>query len=823
MMNRLAQNSFTANKRRNLFSIIALILTAFMITSVFSIGFSYFETYKIQQIRTLGTTADAAITNPTEEQIKQLENLSFVSDFGISQRLGSVDTGDMKDALLGIVWLDEKEWQLHRLPAISDVHGSYPAAQNEVMLPSWALEQMGITSPQIGMPVELSYQLENGQRHIKEDFVLSGYYTDYLSTRTDHRGYVYVSTAFREAAKLPLTSGGSVMLTFSDGHIKQNCDRLENSLTFTGEQSLEIVPAKEANGSTLIFGLAFLIFLIACSGYLLIYNVFYISVSKDTRFFGQLKTIGATKKQIKQIVRKQVLRVSVIGIPAGLILGGIFSFWVVPYALNMMYSGNTDTGIKISFSPLVFAGAAVFTFLTALAGSMKPAGIASSIPPIAALRYTGMENIKKEIKHKENGIKLYRMAWENVFRNKKSAFLVFASLCFGLFLFLISTGLLCSLSPQNFGNQWGEADFVLTYPMSTEGKPITEEMLSEIRRLEGVGDLRLTYSPMSVTTEVAYDDAVFGKYIQSLDGKSGIDFSTSEKISAYTQNFYSGIYGIDTQYVRERNRGTESPIDVKRFERGETLLLTQTFDNDGKSLFKPGEKITIKTQNGHHTFAIGESFLEEDFQSGRGHIRGTAPDIFISQNAVKTLFPNCKIFRAAFNTNGKNDVEILNQLKVITAARSEIQIISRYEKAIEMNEYMITTRILGIGLSLVLLLIGVINFINTMVVSVHTRRHELAVLESIGMTKRQIKKVLRYEGEYYWGISFAVVLTLGTGIYTLLYFIFRQSVPYAAFTYPLLPLIAAAAIVLFICLCVPVSAYQAENKNSIAERLRTIE
>lgn len=823
IINRLAKNSFIANKRRNLFSIIALILTAFMITSVFSIGFSYFETYKIQQIRTMGTTADAAITNPTEEQIKQLENLSFVSDFGISQRLGSIDTSNMKDALLGIVWLDDKEWQLHRLPTISDVHGNYPVAQNEIMLPTWVLEQMGISSPQIGMSVELSYQLENGQQHIKENFVLSGYYTDYLSTRTNHRGYIYVSTSFREATKLPFTNGGSAMLTFSSDNIKQNCDRLENSLTLTTGQSLEIVPTNEANGSMLIFGLVFTIFLIAFSGYLLIYNVFYISVSKDTHFFGQLKTIGTTKKQIKQIIRKQVLWTSVISIPVGLILGGLFSFWIVPYALNMMYSGNTDTGIKISFSPLVFVGATVFTFLTAFIGSMKPAKIAGSISPIAALRYTGMENIKKESKHKKSGIKLYRMAWENIFRKKKSALLVFASLCFGLFLFLISTGLLSSLSPQNFVNQWGEADFVLTYQMSTEGEPITEEMLSEIQQIESIDDLRLTYSPMSVTTDVEYDETVFGKYIKSLDNKSGIDFSTNEKINAYTQNFYSGIYGIDTRYVQELNQVTAYPIDVKSFENGEILLLTQTFDDDGKNLFKPGEKITIETQNGQHTFTVGESFLEDSFQSGRGHMRGTAPDIFISQNALKELFPNYKIFRVAFNTNGTNDIEILNQLKVITAAHSEIQIISRYEKRIEMNEYIITTRILGIGLSLVLLLIGVINFINTMVVSVNTRRHELAILESIGMTKQQIKKVLLYEGCYYWGISFALVITLGNGIYTLLYFVFRQSVPYAVFIYPLFPLILVAVIVLFICLYVPVSTYKAENKNSIVERLRTME
>jgi len=79
-------------RQRNLFAIIALALTAFMITATFSIGFSYFETYQMQQIRLMGTTADAGITNVTEEQLVEISKSSLVLDVGIQQRLGSVDT-----------------------------------------------------------------------------------------------------------------------------------------------------------------------------------------------------------------------------------------------------------------------------------------------------------------------------------------------------------------------------------------------------------------------------------------------------------------------------------------------------------------------------------------------------------------------------------------------------------------------------------------------------------------------------------------------------------------------------------------------------------
>ena len=130
-----------------------------MIAATFSIGFSYFETYQMQQIRLMGTTADVGITNPTEDQLSELTKSSLVLDVGIQQRLGSVDTKQMQNARLGVVWLNDTEWEAHRLPTISGVVGNYPSNKNDVMLPTWALEQMGISEPQVGMEIMLLYQI----------------------------------------------------------------------------------------------------------------------------------------------------------------------------------------------------------------------------------------------------------------------------------------------------------------------------------------------------------------------------------------------------------------------------------------------------------------------------------------------------------------------------------------------------------------------------------------------------------------------------------------------------------------------------------------
>ena len=561
-INRLAKRSYRANKQRNVFVTIALFLTAFMITSVFSLGCSYFETYQMQQIRAMGTTADVAITSLSEEQYEELSRSSLVSVVGVSQRLGSIDTSGMDDALLSITWIDETEWQEHRVPTISDIHGDYPQAKNEIMLSTWALRAMGIDDPQIGM--------------------------------------------------------------------------------------------------------------------------------------------------------------------------------------------------------------------------------------------------------------------NNIFRNPKSAFLTFASLFLGLILFLVSAGLLSSLSPNNFVNQWGESDFALTYSISEEGNLLSDEMLQQIETMQGIENLRVTYSASPwPTMDVIYDENVFGKYIDSLDGVSGLDFSNAETRKNYTDNFWSGVYGIDSRYIEELNKTLDKPIDLTAFEKGELVVLSAMTDDEGKLLIQPGQAITVVGESGEQVFTVATGFLDADFQSGRGNERGTAPDLYISEQAIEKLSGETKIFRIAFDTiDSSYDKGIMEQLQSITASSPGITILSRYEKQQEMAGYLLTSRIIAAGLSAVFLLIGIMNFINTMVVSVNTRKHEFATLESIGMTKKQIRNVLLWEGGYYWSISFLLLATLGTAIYIPIYSVFRKMVPYAAFSYPVIPLLSVAAIVLLVCFVTPVITFKQGVKESVVERLR---
>ena len=117
--------------------------------------------------------------------------------------------------------------------------------------------------------------------------------------------------------------------------------------------------------------------LVIFTGYLIIYNIFQISVVGDIRFYGLLKTIGTTPRQLKRIIRQQALLLCLIGIPAGLLLGYGIGAVLVPVVLR---STQLDAGITtISTSPVIFLGSMLFALLTVLLSCSKPGKMAAKV------------------------------------------------------------------------------------------------------------------------------------------------------------------------------------------------------------------------------------------------------------------------------------------------------------------------------------------------------------------------------------------------------------------------------------------------------------
>ena len=245
--------------------------------------------------------------------------------------------------------------------------GKMPEDEKEVLLSEQALEELGIEK-EIGSQVPVSFTLRN--QEYKFDMRLAGWYTG--NSKVD---FLIVSEAFLEHnpevtentydddKEVSGTYYASVCMK-NTKDIEQNLKAYVKSLGGQTEDSngreyihiaVNYVLYSEDGNTGTILSLFFFAALFVLCGYLLIYNIFDIGVMQDIQQFGIMKTIGMTGKQIKQLMRRQMFLLSLIGIPVGLLLGYGLGVLLLPVILkNWEYSEEEITIVQSVHPAILF-------------------------------------------------------------------------------------------------------------------------------------------------------------------------------------------------------------------------------------------------------------------------------------------------------------------------------------------------------------------------------------------------------------------------------------------------------------------------------------
>lgn len=809
---RLSIRSLWSSRRRNLIAVIAIALTALLFTSLFTVAMSMNASYETYAFRQVGGYAHGAFKEVTEGQIEEISAHPKVKAVGRRTNVGYMVSGAFAKTPAEISFMDENctKWSYAK-PTV----GHAPQGGKEVAMDTFALKLLGI-EPELGAEITLTYLVnyQSGMEYEKTDtFTLTGWW-EYDEIMPVH--YINISEEYASAVEAESVSKGAepfrtdlnVMLA-SSVNIRGQMEAVDRDLGYEweGKDRSDLVRigvnwgytssqlGERIDAGTVIAIVGFLA-LVIFTGYLIIYNIFQISVTGDIRFYGLLKTIGVTPRQLRRIIRQQAFALCIVGIPVGLLLGYGVGAALTPVILSRMTLGVAAA--TLSSSPLIFVVSALFALFTVLLSCARPGKIAGRVSPVEALKYTETTKNKKK-RRATRGAKVYQMAFANLGRNKNKTFLVVLSLSLSVVLLNLLATFTGGFDMEKYLSRKTCADFVVS---STDyfrfafdaDQYLSEDDIDRIREntsqsLSGcgytLGDANVPRCWMSEESwrmvMGQYDseetmDAVLaesdrrGDLVEQSTQIEGIDRSLFQKLTVVEGDLEPLLAGDRNAIAIAVDTDDYGNVDHLEFYPPVGSKLTVTYIDEAYDIdSRTGEKSDENTPEEFLEYHIEKSH-DVDYDvcayvvvpysmSYRYYTPGyrlVLPAEKLAADSGQDIIPMVYLFDT---TDSGAEEAAESYLSDLTS--DDLSDLMYESKAIlrgEFSNFRNMFLLVGGLLCAIIFLVGVLNFFNAIMTGILSRQREFAVLQAVGMTSRQLKAMLIYEGLFYALSSAAAAL-----------------------------------------------------------------
>ncbi len=825
VINDLAKTTYKADKKRNILTIAAIFLTTFLLCTIISVGLSYWDTVSLRQQRVQGIDYDIELTEPRDHQVSVIREMDNVKYAGLSVKCAIVSKYQDKELnKLKLYWLDDTCWKKQTVPALDYYKGKYPNKENEIMLSRSALSSMGIKNPKVGMELPLIYQTlaENSKNEdIIKTFVLSGWFLDYTSI---DKGYVsekfYKSTGVLQT---DVTQGSLKVSLKNPLYSKNDIIEMQNQIKLSGNQIIKADYDTISNFIKTIIGLVILLALVFMSGYLFIYNTLYISVNRDIRYFGQLKTIGTTTVQIKKMIYKQILWNTVIGIPLGLTCSAVVGKIIIPQLLHVL-NPTVATSEVGTISLWVFVIATVFSFVATMISSQKPAKIAMNCSPVEAMKYVGAVPVKVKNK-KRTGGDICSMVKMNLFRDKKQFIIIMCSLSLAVSLFLIINVIIYVNNAKNILNHFYDYDLRLlnqTLLSDNEEQVITLDLIEQIKSIDGVKDVRVL---KSATAFVPYQENVYGEYYKELYNSRYSPGNYEKDIELYKKQpnhylFTCKVLGIDELEFERINNTLKNPLDKEEFKNGDIAVVFKNFTQGGNGIIGKNVEFSIPAAlNPDKKENIEIGAIIDNYPAY--YSAGYTPDLIVSDDFFNKIMgqPLIEMIKIDYDVPFSKSVE--TSIKKLIKSNKFISTESKLGDYSEMKNSESQITVLGGSLGIIIIFLAISNYLNMMSESIQNRSKEFAVLESVGMTRKQIKKMIVFESLGYSILSSVIALIIGLPASYVIFTNFnRYGIPFA---FPVIKTLLLFIVIIITCVVTSLFVFSKLKSETVIGLLRKYE
>nr|WP_325220106.1 ABC transporter permease [uncultured Oscillibacter sp.] len=885
---RLGFRSMRAARTRNIVAVLAIALTTVLFTSLFTIASSINYSFQQENFRQAGGDFHGTIKELTWEQVEEMRTDPLIQEDFARMFVGMPADPPFNKSHVEVSYL-EPAAAPHSF--CTPVEGTLPReGTDEAATDTRVLALLGV-EPKVGAKFTFSFYLDENtpsRKLVTRTFTLSGWW-EYDSALVASHVLLPRSAAEELCAQssgdpYSMTGVWTLNMMFqNDLHIEENVLQIlenhgyqhedaqaENYLKIGVNWGYSGAQLSNSFDVTTLIAIAVLLLLIIFTGYLIIYNVFQISVTNDIRFYGLLKTIGTTGKQLKRIVRQQALLLSLIGIPIGLLMGFVIGNKLTPVIMAQLSYKNAF----VSFNPLIFIGAALFALLTVFLSCARPGRMAAKVSPVEAVRYTEGGGPKKagkreKVRKAQSGASLPGMAWANLGRSRGKTVVTVISLTLAVVLATITYTFSTGFDMNKYLAHMADVDFILgdaAYFQTSGGfrtadQAVPESIISDVSARSGVEESGRVYGGVSAIKQFVTEDWLrmgYGTYNTP---------EVVDEIIARTTRLPSGLleagvqmYGMEDFPLSLLNvlEGDLAPLSDPSQKAIAAVYLSDDYNSTqwGSNWAKLGDTVTIRhiTEMEYFYRDTGEIIEDVDaaIEGGRpwGERAKVYEDIDYTVCALVRI-PNSISYRYRvlgcdefilgaerfkqdtgtgsvmtylFNTTDEAEAGMEAFLAEYTES---VQPLYDYESratyVAEFEGFRSMFLTMGGALSFIIGLVGVLNFVNAVLTGILTRKRELAVLQSVGMTGKQLKTMLVFEGLYYTLLALAVSLVMtvclgplvGSAVGDVFWF----------FTYRLTvaPIVMILPVFLALGVLVPLWTYRAVSKRTIVERLREAE
>ena len=822
----LAKRSLKAQK--NTIAVLAIMLATLLFTSLFTIAISLQTAMQESNMRTTGTSAHAGIKRLSWEEYEKLSSDTGIKDIGYSIIIGNAVGDDFNKTPTELRYGDET---YSELTFNTPDTGHLPEQKNEIATSRIVLDAMGLPD-KVGTQMELTFTTDTDT--FTDTFTLCGIWDGdavaYRQTMLLSKSYTEqvapVIHGETDGTTPPVGTGyiDAVMMMPTAWNIEKQ------ALDVTSKYGLdERVSINDAYGMAtvnpssmlpLVTGVA----VIFIAGYLLIYNVFYISIAQDIRFYGMLKTLGTTARQIRKIVYRKAIKLSLMGIPIGLLLGWPIGRLLLPAIVNML---TDDIRIVTTVNPLIFLVAIVFSAITVFISCQKPAILAANVSPMEALHYIEQTGGKKKQRRSKH-ISTMMMTKNNLTRNKKKVMIVTLSLALSIVLLNSVSTYVTSFEFDKFVADFSLTDFTVSdttvinnyAPYNTAN--VNQDFISQAESLNGLEDIGNIYLWTSKQPLSENDLA----RLQELSASSS-DIANELENYRVRQEHGVNVYGLD-DFSAEYVQVLDGELNTEQWKAGTGVYVTplRMMGDGSLCLYKPGDQISVTQLDGtnkvYDVLAVVSipSALQTPLQVDMG-LDYIFPTNELLGNVVSADQPAMKTI---FNVDEEHQLATENWLKNYTTnTDTALDYLSKVTLRRTFDGMINMYRLVGGALCAILALIGILNFINSMTTSILSRYREIAMLQSIGMTGRQVKQMLIYEG-----IGYSILGLLGSLILSVIASLtvvrmMGAELTYFTWHFTLLPVFLCIIPLILITAIVPLVCYNKMAQKTVVERLRIAE